>query len=134
MKTLSRKMYINLESWLLIIWKQFATSPNHEQKESIAFVAATANSLIKMGLINKESQTIVGNDTISSYLITAVLFLIGNSQLMQQKLHYLLKQKQKMNSTTLVSCIISLATGKLSQFENSNFNEKKFFMKKIISK
>lgn len=115
-----RKLANNLETILL-------TSPNHEQKESIAFVAATANSLIhKMGLINKESQTLLEIDAISSYLITAVLFLIGNSQADAAEAALSIKETETENiiQQRLVSCIISLATGKLSQFENSNFNEK----------
>ncbi len=72
--TLLRRLANNLETILL-------TNPNHEQKESIAFVAGTANVLIhKMGLIDEQSVVFLEIDSISSYVAAIVLFLIGNSQ------------------------------------------------------
>src|SRR5690606_12192604 len=117
--TLLRKLANNLETILL-------SNPQHEQKESIAFVAGTANSLIyKMGLISEKEESLLGINSISSYISSIVLFLIGNSQadaaeaagtISETKGETLIQQR-------LIASVISLATGKLSKISESNFNE-----------
>lgn len=117
--TLLRKLANNLETILL-------TFPQHEQKESIAFVAGTANNLIhKMGLINEQNEALLEVDSISSYIAATVLFLIGNSQADAAETAISITEMRSENlvQQRLISCIISLATGKLSKIADSNFNE-----------
>lgn len=117
--TLLRKLANNLETILL-------SYPQHEQKESIAFVAATANNLIhKMGLINEQNEALLDVDSISSYIAATVLFLIGNSQADASETALSIAERQDKNlvQQRLIFCIIGLATGKLSEITNSNFNE-----------
>ena len=117
--TLLRKLANNLETILL-------TFPEHDQKESIAFVAGTANNLIhKMGLINEQNDALLEVDSISSYIAATVLFLIGNSQADAAETAISITEIQGENlvQQRLISCIISLATGKLSKITDSNFNE-----------
>ncbi|MBB1643882.1 DEAD/DEAH box helicase [Sphingobacterium sp. UME9] len=117
--TLLRKLANNLETMLL-------TFPEHEQKESIAFVAGTANNLIhKMGLINEQNEALLGVDSISSYIAATVLFLIGNSQADAAETAISITEIHSENlvQQRLISCIISLATGKLSKIADSNFSE-----------
>ncbi len=114
-----RKLANNLETILL-------TETNHDQKESIAFVAGTANNLIhKMGLIDKTNNSLLEADSISSYIAATVLFLIGNSQADAAESALSLSKSSSENLTQqrLISSIISLATGKLSLIANSKFNE-----------
>ncbi len=71
---LLQSLVVNLEIILITI-------PKHEKKESIAFVAGTAQRLIyKIGLVNKGSSQILDIDTISPLISAVLLFLIGNSQ------------------------------------------------------
>lgn len=117
--TLLKKLANNLETILL-------TFPQHEQKESIAFVAATANNLIhKMGLFNEQNEVLLEVDSISSYIAATVLFLIGNSQADAAETALSITETNSENLTQqrLISCIISLATGKLANITDSNFNE-----------
>ncbi|SEM27576.1 Helicase conserved C-terminal domain-containing protein [Chryseobacterium taichungense] len=117
--TLLRKLANNLETILL-------TFPQHEQKESVAFVAGTANNLIhKMGLINEQNEALLEVDSISSYIAATVLFLIGNSQADAAETAISITEIHSENlvQQRLISCIISLATGKLSKIADSNFNE-----------
>lgn len=116
---LLRKLANNLETILL-------TVPHHEQKESIAFVAGTANNLIhKMGLVDEKEQHLLENDSISSYIASIILFLIGNSQADAAETALSLKVTNIRNGTQrrLISCIASLATGKILGIVNSTFNE-----------
>ncbi|MBF6653948.1 hypothetical protein C3B47_13895 [Flavobacterium columnare] len=117
--TLLRKLANNLETMLL-------SFPQNEQKESIAFVAGTANNLIhKMGLINEQNEAFLEVDSISSYIAATVLFLIGNSQADAAETAISISETQTKNlvQQRLIYCIIALATGKLSEITNSNFNE-----------
>ena len=117
--TLLRKLANNLETILLTI-------PNHEQKESIAFVAGTANQLIhKMHLIDELSVNHLEMDSISSYIASIVLFLIGNSQADAAESALSLEDSVYENLTKqrLISSIISLATGKLSEINTTIFHE-----------
>lgn len=117
--TLLRGLSSNLETILLAM-------PKHEQKESIAFVAATANSLIyKMGLIDGQHKTLLEADTISSYVSATILFLIGNSQADSAEMAISITNSSINNLTQkrLISSIVSLATGKLSQIAYSDFSE-----------
>lgn len=117
--TLLRKLANNLETILL-------TNLYHEQKESIAFVAGTAYNLIhKMGLNDGQSEVLLRIDSISSYVAATVLFLIGNSQADAAETALSIRESNCENLTEqrLISAIISLATGKLSNTAKSNFNE-----------
>jgi len=124
--TLLRKLANNLETILL-------TFPQQEQKESIAFVAGTANNLIhKMGLINEQNEALLEVDSISSYIAATVLFLIGNSQADAAETALSIAETNSDNLTQqrLISCIISLATGRLSNIADSNFNEDEVIQEK----
>ncbi len=117
--TLLRKLANNLETILL-------TTPQHEQKESIAFVAGTANNLIhKMGLIKEQTDALLEIDSISSYVAATVLFLIGNSQAdaAETALSITEINNESLVHQRLISSIVSLATGKLSKIADSQFNE-----------
>lgn len=116
---LLRKLANNLETIIL-------SFPNHERKESIAFVAATANSLIhKMKLIDGQYEALLEIDNISSYISSTILFLIGNSQADASETALSINDLNSENliQQRLISCVVSLATGKLSDIANSNFNE-----------
>src|SRR5690606_16539491 len=117
--TLLRKLANNLETILLAF-------PQHKQKESIAFVAGTANSLIhKMRLLNEQNEDFLEVDSISSYIAATVLFLIGNSQADAAETAISITETRSENlvKQQLISCIISLATGKLSKIVDRNYNE-----------
>ncbi len=117
--TLLRKLANNLETILL-------AKLHHEQKESIAFVAGTANNLIhKMGLISEQPETLLEIDLISSNIAATVLFLIGNSQADAAETALSIRESYSENPTKqkLISAIVSFATGQLSRITNSNFNE-----------
>jgi ATP-dependent RNA helicase DOB1 len=114
-----RQLANNLETILL-------TFSNHSRKESIAFVAATANSLIyKMGLGNRESDALLEIDTISPYVASVILFLIGNSQADAAEMSFSLYSTASLNLTQqrLISCVIALAKGNLTDIVNTYFNE-----------
>lgn len=117
--TLLRRLANNLETILLI-------NPKHEQKESIAFVAGTANNLIhKMRLINTQPEDLLEIDSISSYIAATILFLIGNSQADAAETALSISESDGSNiiQQQLISSIIFLATGKLSKIEDNYFNE-----------
>lgn len=116
---LLHKLADNLETILL-------TFPNHEQKESVAFVAATANRLIhKMLFDDQQSDLAFETNTISPYIASVILFLIGNSQADAAETAISLSRISVNNLTQqrLMSCIAALATGDLIQINNSKFNE-----------
>ena len=112
----------NLETILI-------TSPNHEKKESIAFVAGVAHSLIhKIGMsIDDESNEILEIDTISTYISATLLFLIGNSQADAAEIAGQIKISGQISNQTkrkLIYYIQALAEGKLQMILKSPFNEK----------
>lgn len=120
---LLRKLANNLETILL-------TVPHHEQKESIAFVAATANNLIhKMGLIEDEPESLLETDSISSYIASIILFLIGNSQAdaAEIALSLIRSDTESLTHRQLISCIVSLATGKIERMAENTFIEVEMF-------
>ncbi|MBN2596746.1 MAG: DEAD/DEAH box helicase [Marinifilaceae bacterium] len=90
-----------------------ANNPEHEQKESIAFVAATANSLIhKIGRV-EESQELLEDSNISTYISAIILFMIGNSQSDAAEMSNFINIDVTNKSIRgLIRCIISLAKGK----------------------
>lgn len=110
----------NLEVLLL-------SNPEDEHKESIAFVAAVANSLIhKMELMQDNNENHLSYDNISTYIATVLLFLIGNSQADAAETARSINNLHTENLTQqrLIASIISLATGGLADISESNFNEK----------
>ncbi len=114
---LIQKLSCNLETILLTI-------PNHEQKESIAFVAATANSLIyELTIGPNNAEPYLGVDTISPFIASIVLFLIGNSQPDAAEMAISLKFSNNLSPVEikLVSCITSLAKGKLNSINDLEF-------------
>ncbi|MEJ5106564.1 DEAD/DEAH box helicase [Chryseobacterium sp. MYb328] len=120
---LLRKLANNLETILL-------TVPRHEQKESIAFVAATANNLIhKMGLNDEEPEKLLESDSISSSIASIILFLIGNSQAdaAETALSIIRSDTEDRTETQLISCIVSLATGKVVGIAENTFSEEEIF-------
>lgn len=111
----------NLETLLVSI-------PNHEQKESIAFVAGTAYCLIylmKNTNIN-DIESILEIDSISPAISSVIMFLIGNSQAdaaeMAEKIivsKYLSESKKK-----LIFYIKAIGKGQLLEIiENPFTNE-----------
>ena len=123
---LLRRLANNLETILLAF-------PKHEQKESIAFVAGTANNLIhKMGLIQEPTDTFLEIDSIPSYIASTILFLIGNSQADASEMALSITKSNSENliQQRLITSIISLATGKLSTIAGSNFNEDEVIISK----
>lgn len=120
---LLRKLANNLETILLTI-------PDHEQKESIAFVAATANNLIhKMGLDDEEHENLLETDSISAYIASIILFLIGNSQADAAETALSLRRSDAEGPThrKLISCIICLATGKVAEIAENTLIEEEIF-------
>jgi len=114
-----QQLSLNLETILL-------TYQNHEQKESIAFVAGTANSLIyKIGSGNAESNLLLEIDAISPYVASVILFLIGNSQADAAEITFSLNGAITLNITQqrLVACVVALGKGKLVEIESAHFNE-----------
>jgi ATP-dependent RNA helicase DOB1 len=100
--------------------------PNHEKKESVAFVSATAQYLLMQidsiktrGIRNSEDFTF---DSISSGISAVLLFLIGNSPAdaaeVASKLDFTLSTNKV--EEVLFSFIISLATGKLTRITEIN--------------
>jgi len=112
----------NLETILI-------TSPNHEKKESIAFVAGVAHSLIhKIGMsLDDESYEILEIDTISTFISGTLLFLIGNSQADAAEIAGQLNNRGRISNRTkgkLIFYIQALAEGKLLKILKNPFNEK----------
>jgi hypothetical protein len=110
----------NLETIIL-------TFPHHERKESIAYVAATAHSLIhKIGLSeNEESGDFFDIDTISYYISTIVLFLIGNSQsdATEMATHLPVSENSSKTTQRLAIYVQALARGNLHEILNNIPNE-----------
>lgn len=110
----------NLETILL-------TFPQHERKESIAFVAATAHSLIhKIGLAEIDRiGSILEVDTISSFISAILLFLIGNSQAdaAEMTIHLPKVDNSSLTKQKLVFYIKELAKGSLSNIYRNPFVE-----------
>ncbi|KAF2082056.1 DEAD/DEAH box helicase [Flavobacterium sharifuzzamanii] len=123
--TLLQKLANNLETILISI-------PNHEQKESIAFVAATANSLLYKITLSEDvkSGKILDADVISRYIASIVLFLIGNSQADAAEMTNTLPESKTLNLTQqrLVTSIVELAKGRLFLISKVNFSEKEIFI------
>ncbi|MBB4801802.1 superfamily II DNA/RNA helicase [Flavobacterium nitrogenifigens] len=118
---LLQKLANNLETILISI-------PNHEQKESIAFVAATANSLLYKITLSEDvkSGKILDADVISRYIASIILFLIGNSQADAAEMTNSLPESKILNLTQqrLVASIVELAKGRLSFISKASFSEK----------
>lgn len=114
-----QQLSLNLETILL-------TFPNHSQKESIAFVAGTANSLIyKIGSGNIDSNLLLEIDAVSPFVASVILFLIGNSQADAAEISFSLTGAITLNLTQqrLVSCVVALGKGNLIEIESAYFNE-----------
>lgn len=123
--TLLQKLANNLETILISI-------PDHEQKESIAFVAATANSLLYKITLSEDvfSGNILDADVISRYIASIILFLIGNSQADAAEMTNTLPESKTMNLTQqrLVTSIVELAKGRLSLISKASFGEKEIYV------
>lgn len=112
----------NLESMLLRF-------PNHPQKESISFVAATANNLILKMTAPDESGMglLLDSDNVSEFVSSVILFLIGNSQADAAEIAASLPDNTtKLDSTTrsLVLAISALATGNLRAIDGIDFSQR----------
>jgi ATP-dependent RNA helicase DOB1 len=117
---LLRELANNLETILL-------TFPKHERKQSIAFVAATANNLIyKMGLIAEEEEILLSSANISPYVTAVVLFLIGNSQADAAEMAISLNNSVFSNVTEkeLIICLSCLASGHFADLNDIILDEK----------
>lgn len=111
---------INLETILL-------SEPRHDNKESIAFVAGTAQSLIyqiKLS-IGSNSVPLLEIDTISPVISAVLLFLIGNSQADAAEMADKLIKLGELSPTQirLVRYIHALAKGNLSSIFEDKFQE-----------
>ncbi|MDW3191995.1 MAG: DEAD/DEAH box helicase [Cytophagales bacterium] len=110
----------NLETILITI-------PDHENKESIAFVAATAHNLIfRVSRIYNFTETSdLKIDAISRLVSASILFLIGNSQADAAEISSKINVTQDTSPTRskMVFFIKSLARGELSQIVSTQFIE-----------
>jgi len=116
---LLRTLATNLETILLVI-------PFHEQKESIAFVAATANSLLfKILPSDEEYQNLLEVDAVSSHLASCILYLIGNSQADAAEMANSIQYTNVENpiQKSLVQSIKYLAIGDLQSILELPFDE-----------
>lgn len=114
-----QKLSHNLETILLV-------QPDHVQKDSIAFVAGTANNLIyKIGLFDDQSNSILGIDSISPFISSIILFLIGNSQADAAEMSISLPNFTDLNviQIKLINNIAALAKGNLNIIINEYFTE-----------
>lgn len=114
-----QKLANNLEVLLL-------TSPKHPKKEAIAFVAATANSLIfKIGMFQNESDPLLDVNRISPFIASIILFLIGNSQADAAEMAISLPLLESLEAfhKKLILSIMALGTGKLNMIINQQFTE-----------
>ena len=106
----------NLETILVL-------NPNHEKKESIAFVAATCHALIQKLISSfvNSPNSILEIDAISTHISSIVLFLIGNSQADAAEIanENLDKKGLGRTKTKLVSYIQALGKGNLSDIVNN---------------
>lgn len=95
----------------------------HEQKEAIAFVAATAHALIEKirVFIKYELDYLLEVDTISPYLSCIVLFLIGNSQADAAEIATRIINNENDSATKkkLVTYIQALGMGHLTAIVNN---------------
>ncbi len=118
---ISQTLANNLETLLILF-------PNHERKESIAFVAATCHVLIhKIHLsFGYNSTSLLEIDTISPYISCIVLFLIGNSQADAAEMANKLLIPNNISSTErkLVSYVQALGKGKLMAILDNPLIEK----------
>jgi ATP-dependent RNA helicase DOB1 len=110
----------NLETILIVF-------PNHENKESIAFVAATAHNLIHKMYFSIEEDLVIDIqiDSIPSIISCILLFLIGNSQADAAEVSKDLF-KYKQNSITkqkLVDYVEALSKGNLNIIIKNPFYE-----------
>ena len=117
---ITQTLAFNLETLLV-------TNPNHERKESIAFVAATTHSLIqKMNLsLAPNSQSVLELDSISPIISGIILFLIGNSQADAAEManHFFDIRDLSLTKRKLVAYVQALATGDLKTILNNSFKE-----------
>jgi ATP-dependent RNA helicase DOB1 len=116
---LLRTLATNLETIILIF-------PFHEQKESIAFVAGTANSLLfKILPRDEEYKNLLEVDAVSSYLAACVLYLIGNSQADAAEMANSIQFTNIENpiQKSLVQSIKYLAIGDLQSILELSFHE-----------
>lgn len=119
-KVYLRKLANNLEILLL-------ANPEHGQRESIAFVAATANHLIhKMSLKSDRTEALLEENSISSYIAAIILFLIGNSQAdaAETAISADAFPTENLTQQRLISAISALAKGRLRDITRDAFPEK----------
>ena len=115
-----QKLANNLETILIIF-------PNHDNKESIAFVAATCQNLIHKMNFSRENKmnNEIQIDSIPSIISAIILFLIGNSQADAAEVSKDLTKYQQ-NSVTkqkLVDYIEALSKGNLQYIIKDPFLE-----------
>jgi superfamily II DNA/RNA helicase len=106
---LLRVLSSNLETILLV-------NPVHPQKESIAFVAASAHSLAFK--IQNDGPTIdepFQIDTISPFIAASILFLIANSQADASEISSCISRKKEFSKiqNNLIDHIVVLASGRM---------------------
>ncbi|WP_297085457.1 DEAD/DEAH box helicase [uncultured Draconibacterium sp.] len=121
------KLLSKLASNLEVI---LVNNPDHEQKESIAFVAATANNLIHKIGIDDEYSDLLEIDDISTYISAIILFMIGNSQSDAAEISNSI-DTLKISSPSqkgLVDCILSLAKGRPLEALEINFVDDEMFI------
>lgn len=110
----------NLETILVLY-------PNHEKKESIAFVAATAHVLLQKinNSLGYNSTSILEIDSISTHISCIVLFLIGNSQADAAEManHLFITSEISLTKQKLVSYIQALGKGNLDEILNNPITE-----------
>ncbi|MBS1776455.1 MAG: DEAD/DEAH box helicase [Bacteroidetes bacterium] len=117
--TFLRRLADNLETILL-------TYPNHEKKDSIGFVAGTANALIfRMRATTDLNDNFLEENTISPYLASVVLFLIGNSQPDAAEMADALTLGEDVSAVhrNLVTSIVLLSKGRLLELAAMSFPE-----------
>lgn len=110
----------NLETLLIV-------NPKHEKKESVAFVAATAHSLIQKisFTIQNDMSSILDIDTISPIISGIILYLIGNSQADAAEMAQKTLNIEGISKTKrgLISYIKALAQGRLLDIIENPLNE-----------
>lgn len=118
----------NLETIIILI-------PNHPKKDSIAFVAATANALIYKISKSSPDSSLLSNYTISPYIASAVLFLIGNSQADAAEISLALTSRSDLSAPQrkVVDAIVSIATGRLKPQADSSFLERDAFIESDLN-
>jgi hypothetical protein len=110
----------NLETILVLY-------PNHDKKESIAFVAATAHVLLQKinNSLGYNSTSILEIDCISTHISCIILFLIGNSQADAAEIanHLFITGEIGLTKQKLVSYIQALGKGNLDEILNNPITE-----------